>query len=191
MRTLLITFICLIISLKTNAQTTSDLYFINSYTVIKCDSAESNEIRRAIKEWISNGFRNARNVIEIDEETKISVKGMDKFSRQYNYGPHIHTFQGYIHFRIDFEIKDGKFRYKVDNIVIELGKDRIPYSDYEGYVQAANAETSKKWFIAKSARENEIRARSETIQIIRQKLTTLNKLVELIPSIIYKSRDDW
>lgn len=191
MRILLITFICLIISLKTNAQTTSDLYFINNYTVIKCDSAKSNEIRRAIKEWISNGFRNARNVIEIDEESKISVKGMDKFSHQYNYGPHIQTFQGYIHFRIDFEIKDEKFRYKIDNIIIELGKDRIPYSDYEGYVQAANTETSKKWFIAKSARENEVRARSETIQIIRQKLTTLNKLVELIPSIIHKSRDDW
>ena len=159
------------------------------FKVVNAEGLAAPEINSLIKGWVSDKFRNAKNVIEIDEANKIIIKGTGNFSSPYKYGPHQESISGVISFKIDFEIKDDRFRYRVMDVIIETSGDRIEREDYKSYVDKENQSTMKAWQIQKKARINEVEARNKTVDMVNAIISSFELTIEQIP--LENSDDEW
>ena len=159
------------------------------YKVIDANGMSATDLRVAIKSWIADSFKSAKNVIEIDEPNKIIIKGLDRFDVAYRFGGEQKYISAVLNFKVDFEIKDNRFRYKMDDIVIDSEDHKIPYDGYVDFVEKKNAQTMKDWVLLKKSRQNLIDARNKTIGIVDNTLYSLMRSIERIPD--KKPDDEW
>ena len=86
--------------------------------VIQADSIKKDYIYNGLKEWVGMNFKSAKNVIEIDDKESglliiNSVRDYDIKNLQ------LSCFDGYLHFTVKFQVKDGRFKVNVTNFVHE------------------------------------------------------------------------
>lgn len=163
--------------------------YAQDFKVVEFPDKSQKEINTALKAWIAQNFKSAKDVIQLDEENKIIVKGNDVFKQSYKYGE-LRTITGRLLFMLNFDIKDNKYRYSISDAYIKIDGLDIPLQDYEGYVLAKNEKTMKDWMILKKARQNEADARSKTLDDVDAILDGLERSIEKIPNETKKS-EDW
>ncbi|MGJ1416167.1 DUF4468 domain-containing protein [Sphingobacterium multivorum] len=164
--------------------------YAQDFKVVEFPDKSQKEINTALKAWIAQNFKSAKDVIQLDEENKIIVKGNDVFKQTYKYGDLL-AITGRLLFMLNFDIKDNKFRYSISDAYIKIDGLDIPLQDYEGYVLAKNEKTMKnKWVAFKKYRQNEADARSKTLDDVDAILDGLERSIEKIPNETQKS-EDW
>jgi hypothetical protein len=106
------------------------------YKIIKVDSLSKEQIYDRSKEWIALNYKSANDVIQLDTENKIIVKGVFKI-------PYLNSEQIYNHSLI-FSFKDS--RYKVDIILNSMRINLSPkITNIEnGYLSTNREEVYKR-----------------------------------------------
>ncbi|WP_343322317.1 DUF4468 domain-containing protein [Sphingobacterium multivorum] len=93
--------------------------FAQEWKVVEWDGKSQGEIRSALKVWVADYFKSAKNVIQLDELDRIIIKGNNGIyevsETKYGSIPVDYT----LNFTIDFQIKDSKFRYLVKDLILK------------------------------------------------------------------------
>lgn len=82
--------------------------------VIQVDSIKKDAIYNGLKEWVGMNFKSAKNVIEIDDKEAgiLIIKSVTDYSIK---NLQLSCYEGYHHFTIKFQVKDGRFKASVTN----------------------------------------------------------------------------
>jgi len=95
-------------------------YEVKQYSdIVVVDSTiTKNELYSTFMDWIAKNYVSAQNVIQYQdkEEGKIVAKGLFKVYLNGLYGPEE---AGYIYHTISLYVKNGKYKYTIDNIYYE------------------------------------------------------------------------
>ena len=82
--------------------------------IIQVDSIKKDAIYNGMKEWVGMNFKSAKNVIEIDDKEAgiLIIKSVTDYSIK---NLQLSCYEGYHHFTIKFQVKDGRFKASVTN----------------------------------------------------------------------------
>ncbi|MFE2863228.1 DUF4468 domain-containing protein [Sphingobacterium multivorum] len=92
--------------------------FAQEWKVVEWEGKSQAEIRSALKVWVADYFRSAKDVLQLDEKDRIIVKGKaDLNETSVSSGLSIPV--NYVmDFTIDFQLKDSKYRYIIKDIFL-------------------------------------------------------------------------
>jgi hypothetical protein len=86
--------------------------------VIQADSLDKTSTHVALRMWFTEFFKSANHVIQMDDKDAGIIIG--KGSTKYNYGGLTYLcYEGYINFTVKVQIRDGRYKAEVSNIIHE------------------------------------------------------------------------
>ncbi len=165
--------------------------FAQEWKVVEWEGKSQPEIRSAIKVWIADYFKSAKDVIQLDEPARIMVKGVsienDVITVMGNSIPANYT----MNFTLDFQIKDDKFRYQTKNITLNTSGytttiEDMKKSNEENKIAAKNMKgAAKKGYIAG------IQMADTMINRFTNTLHNLDESINNIPSLEKSETENW
>lgn len=164
--------------------------FAQEWNVVEWEGKSQPEIRSAIKVWIADYFKSAKDVIQLDEADRIMVKGNTDINEvsETKYGaiPVNYT----MNFTIDFQIKDSKYRYLIKDIIL-----KTPLVSFTPEtLKLANDESRKTALKYKGSSRQAMESGSDAVDRVLEQskviLSNISKDIEAVP-LKTKSETDW
>lgn len=161
--------------------------FAQEWKVVEWDGKSQADIRSALKVWVADYFKSAKDVIQLDESDRLMIKGNTGLheSSETKYGSIPVDFT--MNFTIDFQVKDSKYRYQIKDLLLsnKLGTYSIES------ILATNEDHRKEALKYKGATRKGIESGIEAIErIIDQSKTRLSGIKSDIESIPLKTKSE-
>ncbi|MDQ1150192.1 hypothetical protein QE382_002176 [Sphingobacterium zeae] len=165
--------------------------FAQEWKVVEWEGKPQSEIRSSLKAWVADYFKSARNVIQLDEVDRIIIKGNNSINEvsETKYGsiPVNYT----VHFTIDFQIKDSKYRYIIKDI--SLKTPLVSFTPES--LKLANDESRKTALKYKGNSRQAMESGADAVdRVLDQSNTFLSSLgrdIEAIPSKTKSETETW
>lgn len=165
--------------------------FAQEWKVVEWDGKSQAEIRSSLKAWVADYFKSAKDVIQLDEDDRIILKGLTNVSDHYeDEGMNIPV-NFSINFTIDFQIKQSKFRYLI--------KDKYFKNSVGSYTEDQlifeNSKNKKEALKFKGRARKGIEASTISIdRIIEKSIYSLEQIsndIQAIPSKTKSETENW
>lgn len=165
--------------------------FAQEWKVVEWEGKNQSEIRSAVKAWIADYFKSAKDVIQLDEDDRIILKGLSPIVEQYeDEGMNI-PINFSMNFTIDFQIKESKFRFLVKDIYF---KNSVG-SYTEDQMLLENNKNKKEALKFKGRARKGIEASTVAIDRIiersKSSLEQISKDIEAIPLKTKSETENW
>ena len=165
--------------------------FAQEWKVVEWEGKSQPDIRSAVKAWVADYFKSAKDVIQLDEIDRLIIKGNTDLHEvsETKYGsiPVDYTMK----FTIDLQIKDSKYRYQLKDVLLS---NNLGTYTVETLV-VTNEENRKEALKHKGAARKGIESGIEAIdRIIENSQTTLSRIksdIESIPSKTKSETENW
>lgn len=108
----IITILFLIIYGSLNAQDK-----LNYTKVIQVDGVSKDELYTRAINWFTNSFRNANNVIQINDKQNGQITAKAHFVYNPNFFVGSGPVKGYIRYTLSIYVKDGRYKYEITDFV--------------------------------------------------------------------------
>tara|TARA_R110002072_G_scaffold98075_1_gene215941 strand:- start:87 stop:743 length:657 start_codon:yes stop_codon:yes gene_type:complete len=132
----------------------------NGYTEVVEVKLSKKDIHQKINEWVAINFKSAQDVVQLNSEDKVIVKGNYPLNMQVSANPLINTPNYNFTYRISntmlFSIRDNK--YKIDLIPISAWNDLIGEAVLYDFPSWMSPKTMSKEEFIKISYENAIKA---------------------------------
>jgi len=113
--------------------------------VVTVEGKTTDQLYSSAREWFAESFKSAKDVLQMDDPIagKLIGKGMGS-------GHH----KGLMSVPFDYEfqikvfVKDGRYKYSIDNIAVVTDGVRTPYEDYEQAYEKFKSKKKKAEFFS-------------------------------------------
>lgn len=112
--------------------------------VIPVDSATADELYFRAREWFSRAFKSSTNVLQMDSKERMTLvgRGTIEVPPGSTFGP-TRDARGFVHFTISIYLKDGRYKYEIDDAKHETSWSRNIIS--AGSLYKSEADGSSIW----------------------------------------------
>jgi len=105
--------------------------------VVQVSNKQASELYSSAREWFAKNFKSANHVLQMDDPElgKLIGKGVIPINYNYMTGGGIASIPVVFTFNADFtmtvQVKDGRYKYEINDILILHGPEKQPYSEYK------------------------------------------------------------
>lgn len=166
-----------------------------SWETVSYEGKTAEEIQKKIHTWIAQNYRSAQDVIQQSDPGKVIAKGGSTVSPLYDDGRVAVHYDWPYRYTLDFEIKDGRFRFDVYDILIEpiegSRKTSYTYDQMLAIVEERNNNLENIKGKSKRRREEaSLRSNVQGLKMIKQEIADLREVIKAIPAQS-DTADDW